>query len=170
MLVEINKRSKIYQKRVLKPIEKNFYNLRIKKNHQRITDCPIPCSSFFSIYEITIFTCFFGSCFLILSVSLLKLILVCSSSDLVGVALLLDISLFLFCSEWNDKNYKWCGRWRCRQIGREFQLGEILSLKVSVEKRPFWWVLGQVSDWREFHWVSNFDLRLRKNIANLVKL
>lgn len=49
------------------------------------------------------FTCFFGSCFLILSVSLLKIILVWSSSDL-GVEallglLLLDNSLFLFCCE-----------------------------------------------------------------------
>lgn len=69
------------------------------------TNCPMPCSSFCSIYEITIFTCFFGS-FLILSVSLLKLILVCSASDLAVVELLwpllLVISLLLFCSK-NDK-------------------------------------------------------------------
>lgn len=85
------------------------------------TDCPMPCSSFCSIYEITIFTCFFGSCFLILSVSILKLILVCSVSDVVagGVLwpLLRGISLFLLCAGKWQKNCRRFWKYKIIQIG-----------------------------------------------------
>lgn len=85
--------------------KKNFATKFWLKFMKSFTDCPIPCSSFCSMYDITMFTCFFGSCFLILSLSF-KLILVSGSFRTGVVLLLLVMSLFLFCSKRKEKFWR----------------------------------------------------------------